>query len=104
MSAERKPPRRIRGTVKSAKMEKTITVSVERTVKHRRYGKYITRATTMMAHDAHDDAREGDLVEIEQTRPLSKNKCWRLVRILRRAPSGVVDTPAVDEEPAAQVS
>jgi small subunit ribosomal protein S17 len=104
MNAERKPSRRIRGIVKSDKMEKTITVSVERNVKHPRYGKYVTRATTMMAHDAHNDAREGDLVEIEQTRPLSKNKCWRLVRILRRAPGGAIETPAVDEEPAAQVS
>jgi small subunit ribosomal protein S17 len=66
-------------------MEKTITVTVERLVKHPRYGKYIRRNSTFMAHDPHNDAREGDVVEIEETRPLSRRKRWRLIRVIRRA-------------------
>ena len=80
---KRKPKKRVRGTVQSDKMEKTIRVRVERLVKHPRYGKYIHRRATYVAHDAQQDAHVGDLVEIEQTRPLSKTKCWRLTRILR---------------------
>jgi small subunit ribosomal protein S17 len=83
--------KRVRGVVKSSKMDKTITVRIERLVKHPIYAKYIKRGTTYMAHDAHEDAREGDVVEIENIRPLSKRKCWRLVRIVRRAPAGLVE-------------
>lgn len=86
-----KPAKRVRGVVKSDKMQKTITVIVDRLVKHPKYEKFIKRQTTYMAQDAHNDAREGDLVEIEQTRPLSKRKCWRLVRVLRRAPGSAVE-------------
>ncbi|MCK4376000.1 MAG: 30S ribosomal protein S17 [Candidatus Brocadiae bacterium] len=77
--------RRLRGVVKSDKMDKTITVTVERLVQDRRYGKYVRRKSTFMAHNPHDHARSGDLVEIESTRPLSRRKRWRLVRVLRRA-------------------
>lgn len=84
--------KRARGVVKSDKMDKTVTVVVGRLVRDRRYGKYIRRKTTFAAHDPHNDAREGDLVEIESTRPLSKTKRWRVVRIVRRA---AVPEPAV---------
>jgi small subunit ribosomal protein S17 len=94
MTEERTPQRkRVQGVVKSDKMDKTITVTVERLVKHPLYGKYLRRSSTFMAHDPHDDAREGDLVELESTRPLSKRKRWRLVRILRRAPRLEVEEP-----------
>lgn len=86
MSQEPKTQRRrLRGVVKSDKMDKTITVTVERLVQDRRYGKYVRRKSTFMAHNPHDYARSGDLVEIESTRPLSRRKRWRLVRVLRRA-------------------
>jgi len=88
--------KRVRGLVKSDKMEKTITVNVERRVKHPVYGKYLVRRSTFMAQDPHNTAREGDLVEIESTRPLSKKKRWRLVRVLRRAPGARVETSAAE--------
>jgi len=88
---DRPEKKRVQGVVKSSKMDKTITVTIERLVKHPIYAKYIKRGTTYMAHDSHGDAREGDLVEIESTRPLSKRKSWRLVRIVRRAPSSLVE-------------
>ncbi len=78
--------RRFRGVVKSDKMDKTVTVTVERLVQHARYGKQVRRLSTFMAHDARNDAGEGDLVEIEETRPLSRRKRWRVVRVLKRAP------------------
>ena len=84
--AKRTDRKRVRGVVASDKMQKTIRIRVERLVKHPRYGKYVRRYSTFVAHDAHEDAREGDVVEIEQTRPLSRTKRWRLLRILRRAP------------------
>jgi small subunit ribosomal protein S17 len=76
--------KRLQGVVKSDKMEKTVTVTVERLVKHPRYKKYVRRKSTFMAHDPERAAREGDLVEIESTRPLSRRKRWRLVRVLGR--------------------
>jgi small subunit ribosomal protein S17 len=82
---------RVRGVVKSDKMDKTITVSVDRVMKHQKYGKYIRRHTTYMTHDPHNEAHEGDVVDIERTRPLSKRKRWRLVRIVRRAPSTAIE-------------
>jgi small subunit ribosomal protein S17 len=88
--------KRVQGTVKSDKMQKTITVTVERLVKHPRYGKYIRRNSTFMAHDPHDDAREGDVVEIEETRPLSRRKRWRLVRVIRRAAQVGTEIPDIE--------
>jgi small subunit ribosomal protein S17 len=78
--------RRARGVVTSDKMDQTVTVLVQRLVKDPRYGKHLRRKNTFMAHNAHNDAREGDQVEIEETRPLSRRKRWRVIRVLRRAP------------------
>lgn len=73
------------GTVISNKMQKTITVAVKRKVKHPIYGKFINRTTTFKAHDEENTAGEGDLVRIMETRPISKDKRWRLVEVLERA-------------------
>ena len=77
--------RTVRGSVISARMEKTITVLVERQLKHSLYKKYIRRSTRLHAHDEGNDCREGDTVLIEECRPLSKTKSWRLVEVLERA-------------------
>jgi len=66
-------------------MQKTITVAVERLVKHPTYGKYIRRTTTLKAHDENNECQEGDVVTIEECRPLSRHKNWRLVRVVTRA-------------------
>jgi small subunit ribosomal protein S17 len=73
------------GKVISHKMQKSMVVSVERQVKHALYGKYIKKTSTFMVHDENNDAKEGDVVLIMETRPLSKRKRWRLVEILERA-------------------
>lgn len=73
------------GVVTSNKMTKSITVSVERKVKHPKYGKFVKKTSTFMAHDEENQCNIGDTVRIEETRPLSKNKCWRLVEIIERA-------------------
>lgn len=73
------------GKVVSNKMQKTITVSVERYVPHPEYGKYQRRTTTFLAHDENNESREGDVVSIEQCRPLSRHKSWRLVKVVSRA-------------------
>jgi len=73
------------GLVTSNKMEKSITVSVERKVKHPIYGKFLKKTTKFMAHDEKNECGIGDTVKIMETRPLSKNKCWRLVEILEKA-------------------
>ena len=80
----RKDPLTVTGVVYSDKMEKTITVQVDRPVKHPLYGKYIKRQTRYYAHDEEGLARKGDQVLIRQSRPLSKKKRWRLVEVLRR--------------------
>jgi len=77
--------RKIRvGLVTSNKMEKTITVSVERKVKHPIYGKFLKKTTKFMAHDEKNECSIGDIVKIMETRPLSKNKCWRLVEVVEK--------------------
>jgi small subunit ribosomal protein S17 len=73
------------GVVTSDKMEKSIVVSVERKVKHPKYGKFVKKTTKFVAHDENNDCNEGDTVRIMETRPLSKNKNWRLVEIVERA-------------------
>jgi small subunit ribosomal protein S17 len=73
------------GRVVSNKMQKSITVAVERQVKHPIYGKFITKTSKLMAHDENNDANIGDTVRIMSTRPLSKNKSWRLVEIVEKA-------------------
>lgn len=75
----------VTGKVISNKMQKTITVAVERLVKHPTYGKYIRRTTTLKAHDENNECREGDVVTIEECRPLSRHKNWRLVCVVNRA-------------------
>ncbi|GAB4159553.1 MAG: hypothetical protein Kow00107_08010 [Planctomycetota bacterium] len=72
------------GVVASDKMDKTITVRVERLVQHPKYKKFIRRWTALKAHDENNEARIGDTVEIMETRPLSKTKRWRLVRIVNQ--------------------
>ena len=73
------------GTVTSNKMEKTITVAVERKVKHGMYGKFIHKTTKLMAHDEKNECSVGDIVQLMETRPLSKNKRWRLEQIIEKA-------------------
>ena len=73
------------GIVVSDKMDKSIVVKVERKMKHPIYGKFLKRSTKFMAHDEQNDCHIGDRVKIMETRPLSKNKCWRLVEIIERA-------------------
>ncbi|MDR0672972.1 MAG: 30S ribosomal protein S17 [Zoogloeaceae bacterium] len=73
------------GRVVSDKMEKTVTVLVERRVKHPIYGKIITRSRKYHAHDEENEMREGDKVEIEETRPVSRTKTWRVTRLLEKA-------------------
>lgn len=73
------------GLVTSDKMAKTIVVSVERKIMHTKYGKFIKRTSKFFAHDEKNEAHNGDLVRIEETRPLSKNKCWRLVEVVEKA-------------------
>ena len=77
--------RTLTGLVVSSKMQKTITVAVERLVKHPKYGKYVRRTTKLLAHDEHGEGREGDLVDIAECRRLSSRKSWRLVRVVKRA-------------------
>lgn len=73
------------GVVQSTKMDKTITVSVRRQMKHPMYGKYLERSSQFMVHDEDEEAGEGDTVRIMETRPISKNKRWRLVEVVERA-------------------
>lgn len=73
------------GRVVSNKMKKTITIAVDRKVKHAIYGKFMNKTTKLMAHDEKNEAGIGDTVRIMETRPLSKNKRWRLVEIVEKA-------------------
>lgn len=73
------------GLVISNKMDKSIVITVERKVKHPIYGKFVKKSTKFMAHDEKNESNIGDLVKIMETKPLSKNKCWRLVEIIERA-------------------
>ena len=73
------------GVVTSDKMEKSVVVSVERKVKHEKYGKFVKKTTKFVAHDEKNECNQGDTIRIMETRPLSKNKCWRLVEIIERA-------------------
>lgn len=77
--------RTITGKVVSTKMDKTITVLVERVIKHPVYGKYIKRSSKMMAHDEQNSCQEGDLVSITSCRPISKHKSFKLVEVLQKA-------------------
>jgi small subunit ribosomal protein S17 len=82
---EEKKQRTITGKVISNKMDKTVSVSVERKVKHPLYGKYLRRSTRYMVHDEENACNQGDVVTFTECRPYSKNKSWRLVEIVERA-------------------
>jgi small subunit ribosomal protein S17 len=73
------------GVVVSNKMQKSIIVLIERREMHPKYGKFVKRTSRFAAHDENNDCNIGDTVRIAETRPLSKNKCWRLVEIIERA-------------------
>ncbi|MDB5107352.1 MAG: rpsQ [Candidatus Binatus sp.] len=77
--------KRREGTVVSAKMTKTVVVKVDRMVEHKIYGKRMRRSTRFMAHDERAECKEGDRVMIIESRPLSKNKRWRVSKVLKRA-------------------
>jgi small subunit ribosomal protein S17 len=81
------------GIVTKDKMNKTRRVEIQRLVKHPRYGKYIKRRTVCYVHDEQNESRAGDTVEIMETRPLSKMKNWRLVRVVTKAPGGALEAP-----------
>ena len=83
--AERRRRKTLRGRVVSDKMQKSVVVTIERLVKHPLYGKRIKRTSRYTAHDETNDCREGDLVEIMETRPMSKTKRWRVIRVIERA-------------------
>ena len=85
MSSETKTSRTASGTVVSNKMDKTITVLVERRIKHPLYGKYMKRSKKFHAHDPENQCQEGDMVTIEETRPISKSKTWKLSTVDRKA-------------------
>ncbi len=89
-----KPERRAVGRVVSNKMDKSVTVAIERLVKHPVYGKYIRRTTKLVAHDEDNTCREGDTVAIVECRPISRRKSWRVVEVL--------NSPAAAAEAAVQ--
>lgn len=84
-TATEKAARTVTGRVVSNKMDKSITVLIERKVKHPLYGKFIRRSTKVHAHDENNECSEGDTVIVEQCRPISKSKTWRLVRVVEQA-------------------
>ena len=84
-NTEKKTVRTVEGRVVSNKMDKTVTVLVERQVKHALYGKYIKRSTKLHAHDADNACKEGDVVRVTEIAPMSKTKNWRVVEVITRA-------------------
>jgi small subunit ribosomal protein S17 len=84
MSDNTQTPRTVEGRVVSNKMDKTVTVLVERNVKHELYGKYLRRSTKLHAHDEENNCQEGDIVRVVECRPLSKTKTWRVVEVVSR--------------------
>jgi small subunit ribosomal protein S17 len=82
---EEKGARTLTGRVVSNKMQKTITVEIERLIRHSTYGKFIRRTTKLLAHDEKGESREGDLVVIAPCRPLSRRKSWQLIEIVQKA-------------------
>ena len=93
MTEKKTTRKRAQGVVQSDKMDKSVIVAVTNLVKHPLYGKYMKRVSKHMAHNPQNNARRGDLVEIESTRPLSRRKCWRVVRVLRRGLQADVPGP-----------
>lgn len=82
---ERNNRKEVVGKVTSNKMDKSIVVSIERKVKHPLYGKFLKKTKKYVAHDENNECNEGDIVQLMETRPLSKSKRWRLVKIVERA-------------------
>src|SRR6516164_1836105 len=99
-TAERGKRRVAVGLVTSDKMNKTRRVEIPRLVKHARYGKIIRRRTVCHVHDEQNESHQGDTVEIMETRPLSKTKNWRLVRVVAKAPVAAVHATTADVPPA----
>ncbi len=85
MTEENKTQRTIVGRVVSDKMDKTVSVAIERLIKHPVYGKYIRRTTKVLAHDASNECKLGDRVAISECKPISKNKSWAVVDVVERA-------------------
>jgi len=85
MSKENKAQRTITGRVVSDKMDKTVSVAIERLIKHPVYGKYIRRTSKVLAHDAANECKPGDTVQISECRPISKNKSWSVVNVVERS-------------------
>jgi len=82
---KKKVQRTVVGRVVSDKMDKTVSVAIERLIKHPVYGKYIRRTSKVLAHDAANECKPGDRVAISECRPISKNKSWAVVNIVERA-------------------
>ncbi len=87
MSKETKTQRTVIGRVVSNKMDKTVSVAIERQIKHPTYGKYIRRTSKVLAHDENNGCKTGDRVAISECRPMSKNKSWQVVNVLERGAS-----------------
>ena len=85
MNEAEKAPRTLTGKVVSNKMDKSICVLIQRTVKHPLYQKYIRRSTKLLAHDENNECNEGDVVVIESSRPVSKRKAWRLQKVVTKS-------------------
>jgi small subunit ribosomal protein S17 len=84
-AVEAKGARTLTGRVVSSKMQKTITVEIERLIRHEPYGKFIRRTTKLLAHDEKGESHEGDLVTIAPCRPLSRRKSWQLIEVVEKA-------------------
>ena len=85
-NVETKGQRTVVGRVVSNKMDKTVSVAIERLIKHPVYGKYIRRTTKVLAHDENNECKSGDRVTISECRPVSKHKAWQVVNVVQRAP------------------
>jgi len=85
MSETEKTAKTLTGQVVSSKMDKTIAVVIARTVKHPLYGKFMKRSTKLLAHDENNECKEGDVVVIEASRPISKQKSWRVQKVVTKA-------------------
>ncbi len=85
MSEQKKTQRTLVGRVVSDKMDKTVSVAIERLIRHPVYGKYIRRTSKVLAHDATNECKSGDRVAIAECRPISKNKAWSVVNVVERS-------------------
>lgn len=95
MSQANKVNRTLTGRVISNKMDKTINVSIERRVKHPKYGKYLKRSSKILAHDPENQCQEGDIVIIQEGRPISKHKAWSLVQVVSKS---------INQQPVSEVT